>query len=137
MPAELEPGQRARYIEHNLRSITLTLEGKKERFTYMIHSPNRSNNRWVRVLIGPHNDTDFEYMGGILCDNRGFRVSPKSKIPADAPSAKAFLWFWAHQEDPRVSVYLTRSCLRCGGKLTTPESILRGMGAECASKTNR
>jgi hypothetical protein len=89
--------------------------------------------RWVYVLNGADNSSDYAFLGGCYPNGR-YYYSDKSKLTPDAPSAKAFDWFWLHQEDTRLRVFISRPCRICGGKLTVPASILRGMGPDCASR---
>jgi hypothetical protein len=131
--------------------ITLENEQTGGRFTFKISAPSRkteaggfslereANVRFVKVLTGRDNENDFSFMGTIFMDSGEFRLSPKSKISAEATSAKAWSWFWTHvthnKELPAcVKVWHEGKCCRCGRKLTVPESIEAGYGPECRSK---
>lgn len=136
---EVQPEDRLRYALAG--NAVLTLEGKTSRFTYRIEANEKQANasHWVYVLNGPNNETDFRFFGGIYRDGkRGkFYVSRRSSIKETAPSAQAFAWFWNHIEDPRVRVYHSGRCGRCGRTLTTPESIRTGLGPVCAERDLR
>jgi len=134
---EIEPGKRWEYIYvvSQDTTITITLVGRKERFTYRIEQLAKTAHsaaRRVSVLIGSNNDDDYRFLGGIYAS--GFYRSSRSPIGPDAPSCKAFEWFEKHPEHPALQVLLSRPCGRCGRTLTTPESVLRGLGPECAKR---
>lgn len=123
----------------------LTLVSKKTgaRFTYRVSAPKEPGKvaRFVGVLTGPQNDADYCYLGHYYADDRddgAFRHGVKSKISADAPSAIAWTWFDAHLRSGRIpealEVWHSGKCGRCNRTLTTPESIARGLGPECAGK---
>ena len=90
---------------------------------------------FVGALTGG-NETDYRYLGFI----RGLIYYPNhGKTNADAPSQRAATWFFrrvlAGEKLPEcLRVFHSGRCGRCGRMLTTPESILRGIGPECASK---
>ncbi len=67
---------------------------------------------------------------------RGRRFFSKSD---SAPSTRAFRWFVENllargAVSEKVEFWHEGKCARCGRKLTTPESIQRGLGPECAEK---
>lgn len=120
---------------------TLTFESHKsgDHFTYQINKADDASNLlyFVGLLTGPNNETDFTYIG-ILSDRNGYalKLTKKSKLPATAKPVAAFNWVWndvlANREPRCVTVHHEGSCGRCGRTLTTPESIDRGIGPECA-----
>jgi uncharacterized protein DUF6011 len=90
---------------------------------------------FVSLLSGADNESDYQYLG-IIRDGR-FTRTAKSRISQDAPSHKAFAWFWNVQHNGDQGNLLVRHegrCGRCGRTLTVPESIDAGIGPECASK---
>jgi hypothetical protein len=121
-------------------NATFTLLSSKtgQRFTFLVRKKEESEvGPWfVSVLTGPNNSEDFEFLGTIFSPD-AFRHGKKSRVSTDAPSAKAFAWFWgqlAKSVLPSVcSFYHEGRCGRCGRKLTTPESVQRGLGPVCAS----
>lgn len=91
---------------------------------------------FVGVLTGPDNSNSYTYLGTM---RRGvYFHGVKSKISAEAPSAKAFAWAWAHlvkdQMPAALQVFHASRCGRCARALTHPESIQSGYGPECQSK---
>jgi hypothetical protein len=112
---------------------TFTLVGQHSRFTYRVErAPKAHGKFWVHVLRGPDTSRDFCFMGQITTD--GFRVAFNGPIKADAPSARAFAWFWRHVESTDVELLHAGTCGRCGRMLTTPESIATGLGPVCAAR---
>ncbi len=121
-------------------NATFTLSSLKtgQRFTYKIRvAENNATMHFVSVLVGPDNTSDYRYFGFI---RRGvyFHGGAKAKIGPDAPSAKAFQWFWVNLarsvEMPQLEVCHEGRCGRCGRALTVPESIKSGFGPECIGK---
>lgn len=95
---------------------------------------------WVRLLTGPDNTSDFTYLGliqrklGPGCME--FRTTKKSP-PADSTPVRAFEFSWRHRTrlaEFGVNFRPSGKCCRCGRPLTTPESIDRGIGPECAAR---
>jgi Family of unknown function (DUF6011) len=87
---------------------------------------------FVSVLTAPEH---YEYLG-VIHGGRLYSHGKKSRIGREAPSAKAFQWSFAQLSSGRMpsllDVYHEGRCGRCGRQLTTPESIERGLGPECA-----
>jgi hypothetical protein len=111
------------------------------RFTYRVRRAQARDGAapvcFVAVLTGPDN---YDYLGFI---RHGSYVpgGRQSRIGADAPSAVAFAWVWkclsAGKMHPELAVYHEGRCGRCGRRLTTPESVARGLGETCAGRSSR
>jgi hypothetical protein len=121
-------------------NATFTLRSKKTggRFTYRVRqSEDDASFFFVQLLTGPDNTADYAYLGVI---RRGvYFHGKKSRITRDAPSNKAFEWFWrmlAASELPldQVEVFHCGRCGRCGRPLTVPESVASGFGPDCIGK---
>jgi hypothetical protein len=102
------------------------------RYTYRINKAEDKDVWFVSTLTGPCNTSDYTYIGMIGTSGQFYRTKG-SKVTEDAPSFKAFDWFWKRVENlPEVvSVYHEGRCGRCGRTLTVPESIESGFGPEC------
>jgi hypothetical protein len=118
-------------------NATFTLQSLKTgaRFTFKVRvAENNATMHFVSCLVGPDNCQDCRYFGFI---RRGvfFHGGPKAKIGNDAPSVKAFRWFWEHsatgRATPQLEVFHANRCGKCGRQLTTPESIAAGYGPDC------
>jgi hypothetical protein len=117
------------------------------RFTFQVKAPNKTtekgglttdheaNLRFVKVLTGSDNHSDFTFVGTLFLDNGTFKWSPKSKVGQDAQSVRAFTWLWNRLNQDKdlatVQVWHEGKCGRCGRKLTVPSSIESGFGPEC------
>lgn len=128
-------------------NATLTVKSLRTgtRFTYRIKEapgfPGKDPGPvgwFVAVLTGPDNTADYTYLGHIFRESRDYVHGKKSKIGIGADSAIAFEWFYgsivlAGALRPTVlQVWHEGRCGRCNRKLTVPESIESGFGADCA-----
>lgn len=132
-------------------NATITLVSKKTgaRFTYKIKQAKNEDDSlrefwFVSLLRGPDNDSDSDYQYlGYFGKWRSYWYGQKSKISAEAPSAKAFDWFaksMFHWDDEKrvaalfegLEIWHEGKCGRCNRKLTVPDSIASGFGPECA-----
>lgn len=117
------------------------------RFTYRVTAPMKNNRRdfdatvrFVSVLTGSDNNSDYSYVGCIFTDGNAptFRTTKKSRISPDAPSVKAFDWTFRRLVESAlpecIEVHHEGRCGRCGRRLTVPESIESGYGPECIHK---
>ncbi len=103
------------------------------RFTYKVAEPKRpkfgGNFRFVSVLSSGET---YVYIG-IVCDDGTFRWTKNARVGKEAPSVKAFSWFWRNLKNlGPVEVWHEGRCGRCGRPLTVPESIASGLGPVCA-----
>ena len=125
--------------------LTLVSSATGKRFTYRIKRANMDDNQspwFVSVLNGSDNDGDYAYMGILSARGQAttYHSTAASKISKDAPSAKAWAWFWAAltfdnaEALAKVAVWHEGSCGRCGRSLTVPASIESGLGPVCAAK---
>jgi Family of unknown function (DUF6011) len=118
-------------------NATITLQSEKSgaHFTYKIRAAKNPGVYFVWLLCGQDNETDYQFIGWI---GKGkFQRSAKSRVSADAPSFKAFDWFWNIQhngDNGNLIVLRPNKCGRCARTLTHPESVISGIGPECASK---
>jgi hypothetical protein len=146
----------------------------EKRFTYRIQrapvrdgeDPDPSRPWFVKVLSGPNNLRDYQYLGTIFPSKFGvgivYRHGRKSRVGEDAPSARGIAWFVRHLNtlielrgelddsdmfertvvETKVAkvegilnqllYYHEGRCGRCARRLTTPESITRGLGPICS-----
>ena len=113
-----------------------TIRSKKTgtRFTYKV-SKGKDNLWFVGLLSGPDNNADYQYIGIITSDKKFIRTK-RSKVGYEAPSFKAFSWFFSHLSnfEKQADIYHEGRCGRCGRRLTVPESIESGFGPECINK---
>lgn len=121
-------------------NATFTIRSAKTgaRFTYKIRQPEIGKPFFASVLAGQNNETDFEYIGFVPTSTRGV-LCAGSKGKPDAPSFNALRWVLAKlNNEARIpedlELFHEGRCCACGRKLTTPESIISGIGPECSKK---
>lgn len=139
-------------------TFTVSNTATGNRFTFKVSKSKNAaiaHLRFVSVLVGPDNWLNYKFFGTIFLskkvgekpvENPEFRFSkPRvengvqkgAKIGVDAPSVVCFTWLWnninALEKFKSVQIRHAGKCCRCGRKLTVPESIDSGVGAECAS----
>ena len=126
--------------------FTLLSNATGNHFTYRLSACEGKPGLWfLSVLTGSNNESDYSYAATLRHENgKPFTLSPtaKSRVAFDAPSMKAFRWFFRllFQSGPegmeqfyrQGAFYHEGKCGRCGRTLTTPESVERGIGPECA-----
>lgn len=122
-------------------TVTLVSGKTGTRFTYRVRSPEKIENlHFVSVLTGSDNDKDYSYLGTIF-SGVTWGHGKKSKIGKEATSAKAWAWAWSYlakgELPPNCEVWHDGCCGRCGRRLTTPESVARGLGPECSKKVGK
>jgi hypothetical protein len=132
------------YVLAGKATITLVSRKTGTRFTYRITKTKQEGrgpvSHFVAVLTGANNEGDYQYLGNMRSSVAGVRFEHgrKSRISLQAPSFRAFEWFWAQINRGKLpdalEVWHEGSCCRCGRKLTVPESVERGIGPECATK---
>jgi len=136
MSAPILPLFRKPYILGGNSKVTLVSKASGNRFTYTVKQKDLEDGRFlhfVSVLQGPDNQSDYAFIGTIFGGEQ-YRHGGKSKVSADAPSAKAFAWSWANLDSDEIEVWHSGKCSRCSRELTDPESIARGLGPICATR---
>lgn len=131
-----DPKAAVKFITAGKAVFTLESEKTGMHFTYRVNQPKDGGIHFVSVLTGPNNSNDFTYAGILRGAPMEFKTTAKAKISADALSVRAFVWFWDRISAGRIPaecvMHHMGACGRCGRALTTPESVERGIGPECA-----
>lgn len=129
-----EPSQALQFIKGG--NATTTFVGQSNRYTYRVRKADKGDIFFVSLLVGANNESDYMFIGCIT-DQKGFFQTAKSQHKGLAP-ALAFGWIYSRLLsgiiDSRTEIWHEGRCCKCNRKLTTPESIERGMGAECYSR---
>lgn len=118
-------------------TITLQSGNTGRFFTYKIKRSEKHNNLYfINLLIGTDNENDYSYIGCYYSDTEYFHAAKqwKDKNRVAWPKslrAISFLFDKLHNVPDNLYVYNNGKCACCGRKLTTPESIQRGIGPEC------
>ena len=135
--AELKADAVPSYALAGNATITLLSGNTDRHFTYKIKkAKDKENLYFVDLLSGPDNDSDYQYIGCYYSDTEYFHAAKPWKdrpIIAWPSSLRAIHFFFKRLYDipDNLHVYHEGRCGKCGKKLTTPESIERGLGPEC------
>ena len=147
-PSRIESIADARtFLTAGKATFTLVSKRTGSRFTYMACKGESDRVGvapiWVKLLSGPDNTSDYQFMGTLWVTpdgNADFRTSKRTEVDGAACSMKAFLWLCAMlfgdaaDRFDQCEFWHEGRCCRCGRKLTVPSSIASGIGPECASK---
>lgn len=138
MAAFTDAGEAYNFLLGGKATLTFRSRNTGNRFTYMIEQSNDERMFFVKMLTGSNNETDYQYLGHIFARDRTYVHGKKSRITADSPGAKAFIWVYYQLMDKKLpdtlEVWHEGVCGRCRRKLTVPESVRSGFGPECITK---
>lgn len=132
-------------------ALTFMLAGKCEvtilssktgaKFTYSIkRKESRYDETKYIYFISVVNGKDYIYAGLMTYDEKidafVYRQGAKGQFSHDTKVIKSLLYvinkLYKEEYSIAVEIYHCGKCGRCGRKLITPESILTGLGPECA-----
>lgn len=127
-----------RFVTAGNAVFTLSSKRTGARYTYNVQAPKDDDmtaTRFVKLLTGPDNMSDFAYLGMIAADGT-FWLTAKSKLTLEAASVRAVKYFCdivlvGGKIPDALEVRHEGRCGRCNRRLTVPESIDRGIGPEC------
>jgi Family of unknown function (DUF6011) len=132
-----DPNQIHAFVTAGNATLTLTSAKTSAHYTYKVQKKDSGFFFFVSLLTGPDNSSNYKYLG--LLTQSGFRTTGKSCQGPDSKPARAFAWMvdkvMFEKKNPATVALEVRhmnKCGRCGRPLTTPESIDRGLGPECA-----
>ena len=135
-----DPKDVARFIYAGRALFTMVSQKTGARYTYKVsksRTDKESNLRFVKVLSGPNNETDYGYLGYIDTRKPGVMFPGKKGKPG-ATSYKAIAFVIAKVTKgvmpEHLEFYHSGQCGCCGRTLTVPESIKTGLGPVCAGK---
>lgn len=128
--------------------FTLVSKASGERRTFRVAAPKDAQPgdalRFVSLLTGPDNTTNYEYVGLVtkIGEELVTRAS-RGKTPTQPLLAIGWLLAQAQRalagspsKLDQVEFWHEGRCCRCGRRLTVPDSIASGIGPECAGKMN-
>lgn len=134
-----DPGDVQRFIFAGRALFTIVSKKTGTRYTFRVQARRQDPDglRFVRVLNGPDNESDYRYIGYLNYKNRKSLWPGSNGLP-EAPSFKALDWLVkklaAGQMPEQVEFYHAGRCGACGKTLTVPESIQTGLGPVCAGR---
>lgn len=119
-------------------TFTITNAETKNHRTFKVYTVQKGNlqgKRILSLLIGPNNTLDYQSVAFIEDD--GIKVWRRHQGTEFERLCK-FFWLLLTVDDyPHKSsfhILLSKRCRICNRKLTTPESILAGIGPNCAGR---
>ena len=111
--------------------------------------------RILGLLVGPDNERDYRAFGFVLSDGVCVWKRFRSEAGREQPHVDGYRWNEKWNDYEKIAHILLslltrpggghfggegytvegeKKCLRCNRKLTTPDSLERGVGPECAGK---
>jgi len=145
------PAAAWRFLLAGNATFTLVSGRTGTRYTFRLQrgKPRDGDNRpppwFLSGLVGPNNGEDYVFLATAFAERvpggGGERVqtvrAAKGVDPRDR-RVLAFAWLIDHlrrgELPASVEFWTCGTCGRCGRLLTTPESVERGIGPECAEK---
>jgi hypothetical protein len=139
----------ARAMNHGMPSLTthnftVTLSNPRtgQHRTFKLSTAQRGDmkgKRIISLLIGPDNSNNFKGFAfvneqGQIVDGKGQPGVWKDYRGGVCETYARMLTNPDHWAARGIQYLVSSRCRRCNRKLTVPESILSGLGPECASK---
>jgi Family of unknown function (DUF6011) len=115
----------------------------KPHYTFKISKKKDVDIWFVNLLTGPDNMSDYTYIGKLNPDNGVVSLTRASKLNDKSLCFRLLNrvthCLWNGEEgkikDAGFDLHHEGRCGRCGRRLTVPESVLTGLGPECAGKS--
>lgn len=113
---------------------------KGEHYTYRISKHDPKKPFYIYLLTGPDNMSDYTYMGVYNPLYRTAVITKASTYNLESLPVRVLQWA-IHMVASKTAFPTGYSCChegrccRCGHRLTTTESIERGIGPECAERS--
>lgn len=106
-------------------------------YTFKIRKPRKDSPLFASLMTGPDNEASFTYVGVLDPATMVVKLTTKSRLTPESVPFKVLNWAikaitTSHKLPPGYAIQHNGHCCRCGRTLTTPESIERGIGPECA-----
>lgn len=128
-------------LSKNPETLKEYLYAGKAEFTIL----NKDTHNRITLQFKKKQDADLYFVmvkdgdkrfAGTIFNKNWFNRGHKSQFAADSKEIKIIQWFVRNQNKldhyNSVELYHNNRCAKCGKKLTVPESISVGLGAECA-----
>ena len=116
--------------------ITATMKSGKH-FSYKIHTVRAGplkDKRIVSLMTGPDNISSWTGFGFVIEISFPTWIRVWSKFKQSNRYPKHAMVLMGKVGDHVTGYLQAGKCRRCGRRLTTPESITRGLGPECFKK---
>jgi len=118
--------------------FTLSNEESGNHVTFSVKK-HKEDDVWFVSTLGQYGQQNF--IGTCFSDKK-YKHSKNSEISYNDQRIEVFEWFLNkffndQNKYPMVKIYHHGNCGRCGKTLTTPESILTGIGPVCGGKMRK
>lgn len=123
--------------------LTFQSSVSEQYFTYRIVKDSDKDLWYVKVLNSADNVGGYAYIGCMYYANGKvcFKLPKQPKISAQALSVVVFTWVVDHlpflKALSKINIRHEGYCCKCGRVLTTPDSIVAGIGPVCAGKMRK
>jgi len=113
---------------------------KGEHYTFKIRQPKGDHKPFfVSLLTGPQNTFNYTYLGIYNPGRFSVALTKKSRYTDESTPVKVIRWALkiialGRKLPAGYTIQHENKCCCCGRTLTTPESIEKGIGPECAKK---
>ena len=132
-------------------TITVLLRNGKH-FTYRVHTVKKGDlegKRIVALLNGPDNNSNYKGFGFVVPERANVAANGQHPNWVDVPDSQDIaIWkkcrseafekhaklLLGHANEHVVEWMQEGRCMKCGRKLTTPESLKAGIGPVCAGR---
>lgn len=128
----------ANYMYAGNATFTVLNTRTGARMTFKVRQSKRNKSAfYVYANLLGDGDKGYVQLGSIYHKHK-FYISKECPETMDSVAVRAVLFLIKNAAQisnfPHVEVYHENHCGRCGRKLTTPASIISGMGPECARR---
>ena len=131
------------YVLGGKATVTVQSSNTGQYYTYRVLKADKIteyNAYYIYYLHGPDNTKDYRYIGIYFPDTPHYHPVGDYKdidISGWPIVMRVFKYFIDRIDNvpSTLNVYHNGKCGRCGRKLTTPESIERGLGPECYKRS--
>ena len=132
MSTAIAQGKEKAFVFGGNATFTLQSGITGKHYTYKVKkAKDRNGLYFASLMTGRDNVSDYTYMGILTTD--GLILTNASKCTKKSIPVVALDFFMRHIEKvpKNLGVFHEGRCCCCGRKLTTPSSILKGIGPEC------
>lgn len=120
-------------------TFTVVSKASAKRYTFKIQKGKKEGmTHFVKFMNGSDNESSFQFIGSIF-DKAVYRHSKKARASEDSTVVKTFVWLFNilngkfdEYKFNLIEFWHEGKCGKCGRKLTTPQSLLDGLGPHCS-----
>lgn len=124
-------------------TFTVVSKASNKRYTFKIRKgKGETAPYFVKFMNGSDNEYSFQFIGSIFGKDT-YRHSAKAHATEDSTVVKTFKWLFNilngtfdESKFNLVEFWHEGKCGHCGRKLTTPQSLIDGLGPHCSGRTS-